>query len=250
MERDFNLGPNDFKVDVTLFYDDKPASKSLIIMPPTGGTNIVDRSYAKKFCRAGYEVYIINGWMKDQETRSDLDIHQSFYSKAQRAINYVTDEIKTPFIGMMGTSVGALHASVASATNPKLDAVFVIVGGTPIAEVIVTSDQKAMTDLKATRKKRFGFKNDQENIEAIGKVFHLEPMSQGELFKQKALGMAIADNDSTVSTLTQNKLREFWKPKTVIEISGGHFWGIVKMWLLHSHQILEFFEESAKSKKS
>jgi hypothetical protein len=238
-----------FQVDVSKYSSRPDSQKSLLILPPTGGTNYIDRSYAKTFCEQGYNVYILNHWTEDQETESDLEIHQKFYGKAQRAVNLTLQQIKTPYIGMIGTSVGALHASISASLADQLNTVFVIVGGTPIAEVVTTSDQKAMKDLHEERTKRFGFENDQEMIAGIDKAFDLEPIELDQGFKNKSLGMIIAKKDSTVATRTQEKLREFWNPKKVIYINSGHFWAIVKAWFFYDEEILQFFEENNTTAK-
>ena len=129
-----------------------------------------------------------------------------------------------------------------------MDSVFIITGGAPIAEVIVLSDQKAMLGLKQKRKDRFGFKNAEENKMAIDKNFSLEPMQLGDGFKEKDLGMVIAENDETVPTTTQQNLKNYWQPKKVISYSSGHFWGIVRTWLLDEDEVIQFFETNAISK--
>jgi hypothetical protein len=239
-----NYGTPAFSVDVAKYSARSSSTKSLLILPPTGGTNFIDRSYARTFCHKGYDVYILNSWTEQTEKTTELEIHQRFYSHAQQAINAVLNHVATPFVGVLGTSVGALHASVAASTNERINAVLSIVGGTPIAEVIVGSDQEAMRSLRSARVKRYGFKNAQENIEAIGRAFHLEPMAQGEIYKKKSLGMVLAESDQTVPYETQVKLRDFWHPQKVITLSNGHFWAIVKTWLFHTGELVDFFEES------
>lgn len=233
------------EVDV-LEYGNRNASKTLLIIPPTGRTNYIDKKYAEQFCQADYDVFILDRWSNDIETTIDLEIHEHFYGQAQKAVSAAIENVKSPFIGILGTSVGGLHASVAASVQDKVNAVFVITAGISIAEVIVTSDQDAMIGLKRDRVARFGFKNEQENIKAIQNVFSLEPEKLPKKFESKDLGISVAMKDKTVPTATQLKLKEFWKPKKILAYSSSHFWGIVKTWLLDSDQVLEFFEESSR----
>ncbi len=237
-------GSADFQVDVTRYGDIAESEKSLLIIPPTGGTNLIDRSYAREFCAKGFDVYILNSWTEQNESATDLELHQRFYGRARRALVITLEQTKSAFVGVLGTSVGALHATVAAATVERINAVFSVVGGTPIAEVIVESDQKAMRDLKAARRTRYGFTSDAQNIAAIGGAFHLEPRLQKALSKRKDYGMAMAENDTTVPFENQRKLRDFWQPEKVIVLSSDHFWGIVKTWLFHSGELVKFFEAS------
>ena len=241
-------GSVEFQVNVAKYSGSSPSNKSLLILPPTGGENYIDRSYARDFSRLGYDVYILQSWTGVDEISSDLEIHQRLYGRGQKAIELVLSEISSPYIGLLGTSVGALHGAIAAAKQNKLDSVFIITGGAPIAEVIVLSDQKAMLGLKQKRKDRFGFKNAEENKMAIDKNFSLEPMQLGDGFKEKDLGMVIAENDETVPTTTQQNLKNYWQPKKVISYSSGHFWGIVRTWLLDEDEVIQFFETNAISK--
>ncbi len=228
-----------------------PSRKALVIVPPTGRTNYIDRRYAKLFCKAGYDVYIMDQWTNDEETTTELEIHERFYGQAQKAISIVINQIpKNSYVGLIGTSVGGLHAVIAANYQERLDAVFVITAGISVAEVVVNSDQKAMVYLNSERKKNYNLKTDEEVLAAIGTAFTYEPTQLTERYKTRSLGMVIGLQDKTVPTATQKKLEEYWKPKKVINYKNDHFWTIVKAWLFTSDEILEFFEESYNSQQA
>lgn len=236
----------DFAVDTLFYHSEKPSEKTILIMPPTGGTNYIDKRYAKNFCGAGFDVYILNSWSGMDDSSIDLELHQRAYIRAQKAVSFVLKQVSSPFIGMLGTSLGGLHAAVSASFQPRISALFIIVAGAPITEVITTSDEKEMQDLFAARQKKYGFKDRNENRRALEKVFTMEPMGLGDGYKNKVIGMSVATADSTVPTLNQEKLAAYLKPKKIITLSSSHFWGIVKTWLFHSDEILVFFEENAK----
>lgn len=248
-KKDFAIGDESFKVQVTSYKPGDGSDKSLVILAPTGGTTLIDRSYASTFCGNGYDVYIINSWTGDNEFRNDLNIHQLLYTKAQKAVALTVNEIKSPFIGLLGTSVGGLHAAVSASKIDKLNAVFIIAAGAPITDIIVASDQKAMKIAKEKRYQKYGFKNDNEYLSELKKQFHLEPMQLGEGYKNKQLGMLIATEDTTVPTHYQRELQKFWNPRVTLTYDSSHFWGIVKMWLFETDRLVKFFEDSyAKNK--
>lgn len=215
--------------------------RSLIVLPPTGGMNYIDRSYARKFCRAGYRVLVLKNWTGYDVKRTDLDVHQEFYSRMLKAVDLSLGDVDSEFIGMLGTSVGGLFASVAATKFERLDAVFAIVAGTPLAEVIAGSDQSAMRKLAKDRKDRFGLDTPEKHIVAIGAALELEPTRQPELKTRPRFGMIVSDSDSTVPTANQLKLAEFWKPSKLITMGTGHFWTIVRTWMFYDDEILEFF---------
>ena len=228
----------------------KPAARSILIMPPTGGTNYIDRRYAQELCNNNYDVYILNEWSEMSSRTIELTLHQNYYARAQRAISLVFSEISSEFIGMLGTSLGGLHTSVSLQTQPRLDAAFIITAGLPIIDVIMTSDQDAMIRLRKIRMQEFKFPNESELQKAIENVFHLEPTRLGEHFKNKKIGVALALNDRTVPTKSQQRLVDFFKPDTVLEYSSNHFWGIVKTWLFDSSEVVRFFNSASKTQAS
>ncbi len=242
---DQTYGSNEFVANVTSYRGESSSAKSLVLMPPTGGTNYIDRSYARQFCSAGYDVYVMNSWTADTGKSTDLEIHQGFYSRMLIAVELVTSEIKSPFIGILGTSLGGLYSAVASSRLNRLNAVFTIVAGAPIMEVVVKSDQQAMRNLSLSRSRKYGYSNDEEYLSGLSKTFALEPMAQGIRHEKQDFGMVVAENDTTVPTAMQYRLRDFWKPRKVIILSSTHFWAIVKTWFFYDDDIISFFDESA-----
>lgn len=242
------LGDSVFQVEITKYGASLPSARSLIILPPTGGETFLDRNYARTFADAGYDVYILKQWTGFDEKSSDLEIHQRLYTRGQKAIEIVLGQISSSYIGLLGTSVGALHGAVAASKQSRLNSVFIITGGAPITEVIVNSDQKVMQKLREERKNRFGFKSVEENRLAIAERFYLEPMQLGDGYKKKALGMVIAEQDKTVPSANQEKLKNYWQPQKVITYSNGHFWSIIKAWMFNKDDIFEFFQADQNSK--
>lgn len=116
----------------------------------------------------------------------------------------------------------------------------VIGAGVSIPDVIVDSDQGAMRDLKRQRFAKFKFSNEKDYKDALSKSFHLDPLSLPRGFEGKKLGLVFLKEDSTVPSINQQRLRELWQPDLDIEVSGGHFWGIVKTWWSHSSKIESF----------
>lgn len=241
------LADGDFKVEVLRYTADGRAGRTLLIIPPTGGTNFLDKNYAKSFCKEGFDVYVLSHWSNDSEKAFDLEIHDRFYSRAQKAVGAVLKHVSSPWVGILGTSVGGLHTAVAMAQHSRLDAAFVIAGGAPIAEVIVDSDQDAMMEAKTERYKIYKFKSDAEYLAALKKLIPLDPMNFPAPVG-KDLGVMIATLDTTVPTKNQQDLINFWKPQKVITFENIHLFGIVKTWLFHKNEIIEFFKRSAARK--
>lgn len=238
------LNEKDFAVEITTYLQSSAADKTIVIIPPTGGTNLIDRSYAKRFCDEGFNVYIVNDWSRPNEKTSNLEYHQIFYTNSARALGMVLGQIQTHFIGVLGTSVGALHSIVASAKFKQIDAVYSIAGGFPLSEIAVKSDQDAMRDLRAWRLKHYSLKNDEEYLQALKAKFALESETLNSIDLNKKYGLTIVDQDTTVPVATQLQLKELWHASSIVHITGGHTYGIIKMWLFHTAELVNFFKEA------
>lgn len=236
----------EFKVE-TLNYSSERNDRHILIIPPTGGTNYLDRNWGENFCEEGFNAYIVEHWTKDDESAIDLGIHQRFYSRTQKAIGIVIANIEGPsYIGIMGTSIGGIHTAMAMGIHDRLDAAFVITGGAGMAFMIANSDQEAMIDLWNKRKNLLNIPDKETYIEKLSEAIVYEPLKLPRKFEGKDLGMIISTEDTTVPYANQLLLKELWKPKKVINYNFDHFWTIVLSWLWDSESVIDFFKKSAE----
>lgn len=239
---DLSFTEQDFSVE-TLHYRPENTRSIVLIIPPTGGTNIIDRSYAKGLCKEGIDTYILSHWTGDDEYNLELSIHTRFYARAYKAIGIVLKNLpKGKEIGLIGTSVGGLHGSIAASRYPEITRAFIITGGAHIPSIIANSNQEAMEDAWEKRRKLFSFKSRSEYITALENVIELEPLNRLAIPSKKKFGMVISTTDKTVPTINQERLKALWKPETVIYNEYDHFWTIVTTWLFDAQKIYDFFK--------
>ncbi len=243
-EEQLKFAENNFSVEVSKFSSSMTCDRTVLIMPPTGGKNSIDVAYAKLLCAKGFQVFIFDTWTTPAPS-IDLDLHQRIYESAQHAIGLVISKIEKGFVGILGTSVGGLYSTTAMSQQSRLSAGFVIACGEPIAAVITQSDQEAMLKLKRERLDKFHFKSQEDYQTELLKHIQLDAFILPKNFVGKKLGMAIALQDKTVPTALQFNLEKLWNPQTVLKIEGEHFGAIVKTWLFHSREIVDFFSEAA-----
>ncbi len=237
---------DDLTVKFTTYRND--SRLHVIIMPPTGGMNFIDRSYARQFCHDGMNAYILETWTGDDEYFIGYTIHNRLYERAQRAIQLVLDSIPANEpVGILGTSVGGLFAAQSIGSKPRLETGFSIVGGAHIAEIIVRSSQNAMERAKEVRRKEFHFKSDDEYLKELDPYITIDPLYM-EGHKGKTLGMVYSPLDTVVPAKNQKLLMDIWRPEKIITINHNHMWSIVESWLLHQKEISNFFKKSLASK--
>lgn len=232
----------DFSVE-TLNYQPASPKSYVLIIPPTGGTNVIDRSYARNLCKEGIQTYVLSHWTQDDEYKLELSIHTRFYARAYRAIGLVMKNLpKGKEIGLIGTSVGGLHAAIAASRYPDVTRAFIITGGAHIPSIIANSNQEAMKTAWEKRRTLFNFQSKSQYIEALEKVIELEPLNRLAISTPKKFGMVISSEDKTVPTINQERLKALWKPEKILYDNSDHFWTIVKTWLFHADEIYDFFK--------
>lgn len=225
------------------FYPRADSLRTIVILPPTGGTNLIDRSYARFLCAEGFNVYILDKFTGYDEYNLDLDIHRRYYGRTQRAIDLIIGEIPhNHALSILGTSVGALHAAIATGRIARIQKALIITGGADITGLIVDSDQEIMRVAREKRNQMFGFKTRDDYYNELKKHIVLDPLFFKENYPGKKISMVIAQKDTTVPAKYQNLLREISRPSRVLEMNDNHFWAIIKTWLFHRDFVLKSFQ--------
>jgi hypothetical protein len=218
---------------------------TLFIFPPTGGENIIDRLYAADFALQGYEVFILQTWTGYEIEGFKYELHNKFYGSAQIALNKVLTKAKTTNFGILGTSVGALHTSVALTVNPKLKTGFIIVGGLPIPEVIIQSNQQAMVNLKNKRYVEYNLTDDTQYLKELNQVFQFEPTAQDINHSTgKTIGAIVSKNDELVPFENQIKASDFFKTSELTTSRLSHTTTVMYYGLFKRHKVIKFFKQN------
>lgn len=233
---------DDFFVEAR-FYPRAGSEKSIVILPPTGGTNLIDRSYARLLCAEGFNVYILDKYTGYHEYSLDLDIHRRYYGRTQRAVDLILKEIpEKNSVGILGTSVGALHAAIAVGRIDRIRSALIITGAADITATIVDSDQRVMKDARKKRNKMFGFRTRDDYYNELKKHIELDPLFYKDKFPGKKISMVIANQDTTVPFANQILLKEIARPYRVLELDNDHYWGILKTWIFHRDFVIKSFQ--------
>ncbi len=229
---------------VAKFYSYHGSKKTIVILPPTGGTNVLDRSYARMFCAEGFNVYILDKFTEHDEYNLDLDIHRRYYARTQRAVDLLLSTIPIEHsVGILGTSVGAIHAAISVGRVERIKKALIITGGADITGLVVDSDQEVMRVARVERNIMYGFKTRDDYYNELKTHIELDPLFFESGYPGKNISMVIADNDTTVPGVYQRLLQKIAKPKRVLEMSDNHFWAIFKTWLFHRKFVMDSFIE-------
>ncbi len=99
--------------------------KTLFLLPPNGGENILDHVYANHFCYRGYRVTMLTKWDFQDEASLVPTMHDRGTVRALAAMRNTLDYInpeRVGQVGILGTSVGAISASLAMSVDDRIAA--------------------------------------------------------------------------------------------------------------------------------
>jgi hypothetical protein len=216
----------------------------VIILPPTGGVNILDRAYANELCSSGISVALISGWEHQNESSLDFSMHTNGALRALAAARHVIEFLQTEYptsIGILGTSIGAIAGTLVMGFDTRVSSGVFIVGSARFADVIAESDETGASSLRLKRMKALGLNTVEEYRQAVRKAVVIEPSSFiGYTGKKRALVLS-ADADTTVASQYQFELADLLQAETHIRLRGNHLQGIKDSFWLHRKDILNFF---------
>lgn len=223
--------------------------KTILLMPPTGGENALDRGYANRFCDYGFRVALVKSWAGDTKVDLDPIMHDHGAIRMMAAIRHVIEFLKperSNQIGILGTSVGGISASLVLALEPRISAGALIAAGAGMSHIIGTSTQSTLKSLREARMKALNMNTVNEYEAKIKDTLMVEPLDFLDGKVNKPILMVIADQDLTVPTSDQNALFKGFGSQQSIHVDSDHIGAILKTYLFHRHEIVNFFTQTLK----
>ena len=217
--------------------------RTVLVLPPTGGENVLDRGTARSFCAAGLRTAVLNSWTDDRLVIVDWAQHDNASKRALKAVRETLDWLGEKRVGILGTSLGGIYASLAMAGDPRIAAAVLIVTGGPLADVLVATDQKVLLALRHTRCREFGVCDPAAYTARLRQAVKLDPPALAVAARRGDVLMYLGGRDTTVPTAQQRTLWQAWGEPRSFSFPHGHFWTIVRTHLLHRGEMAEFFVE-------
>lgn len=227
------------------------ANKAIIIMPPTGGENLLDQKYANQFCSRGFRVLIVESFLVLEDNGPDLAMYDRSALRSLVAIRQTANFLNATgsnSLGILGTSLGALQASFATVVDPRLNVATFIAGGMGLADIVAASGEPAQAQLREMRMANAKL-NQTQYADQIRQAVHIDVLplvDTAVLSKTKKVLCMVAMNDSYVPTPTQMRLYEAFGRQGVITFEGDHVDSIKRTAIFKSLAIVNFFLQNLK----
>ncbi|HEY8279700.1 MAG TPA: hypothetical protein VIH99_08755 [Bdellovibrionota bacterium] len=223
----------------------REATHTVLLMPPTGGENFMDRGYADTMCGKDFRVAILQRW--DFDTQRDLDLG-TFDRAALRtlaAAEHLLEYLRpTKPVGILGTSLGALGASFIMSFDPRVQAGVLIVGGDNLDEIIAHSDESGVAQLRQKQMEKNGFRSVDEYQQAMKSAIRLHPSTFAGYSGPKNVKMYMGMADTTVPTKNQIDLQRALGNPSVVKFDGSHGATIFNTYMFEVDGVVSFLQQS------
>jgi hypothetical protein len=229
---------------------------SVIMLPPTGGINFLDKSMGNTFCSNNIAAVILENdfanivYQADEKLLDPLDHEESYYRataavKAAMAMTAIDDNINSEKIGLFGVSLGGILGSFVMSTQEQISAAFIVVSGGDVPEILTNSQQDEVSRIRHKRMTEQGFTTKQEYEDFLRKYITIDPLDIARMMIPETLKMVISNNDKNVPTTNQLSLFEaYGKPSATYSNSGHVDTVVATMFMGSKRQIIaNFFKE-------
>ena len=223
--------------------NERDSERTILLLPPTGGENILDRGTANILCSSGFRVVLIQTWFGQTEKKLDLVMHDEGALRSLAAIRHVIDWLRpkrSSQVGILGTSVGALSSALALGFDPRLNTGVLIAGGVGMPEIIAESTEEGVSSLREARKRAFGYKDNQEYLADLQRNVKIEPADFSSFSGPKNVLAFVGLQDTTVPTPNQKSLVKIFSAE-FDEFRGDHLSTIKNTFFWKQGKIVDFF---------
>lgn len=235
------------KVNVSIYRSAGPGKKKMVvILPPTGGVNILDRGYANEMCSLGLTVALVSGWDHQGERSLDFNMHNNGALRALVATRHVIEFLQTEApdsVGILGTSIGAVAGVLVMAFEPRVSSAALIVGSARFADIVADSDEAGTSSLRQQRMSHLGLHSREQYRDAVRASIKIDPaLFMNQITKRPVLVVS-ADADTTVPSQHQYEMANWLQAEKHLQLRGDHRQVIKDSFFRYRKDIVGFFLE-------
>ncbi len=221
--------------------------QAVVIVPSIVGVSPLETWYADLFCGKWLRALIIENIERDEPVGLSLKDYDRAALRKLAAIRHSVEFLYADGsrqVGVMGTSQGAIAASLALGIERKIKAGALIAGGGNLPEIIVDSTQDLLKALREERMKAFGFRSRDEYLRALRANIVINNLDFAGHTGFKPVFVSIAEDDTKVPTPTQWALARAFRAQHIVRYRGNHIPVILKTYLVSGGAIYEFFRSN------
>jgi hypothetical protein len=244
-------------IEVALFHSLKKSqldlsnTPSIIIMPPSGGDNVLDTLYAHLFCENGFNVYILRDWFGNLSNYElDPRSHDEEGLRGYSAVLHLLEFIKPASpekIGLLGTSKGAIQGSLLMALEDELRTSILIAGGADLPRILAVGTHSEVAKIRKKRMEKYKLASVELYEALLRQELKLDPGPLFAGYENKNMLFYIGQRDTTVPTSNQLQLQNLAiKGGAIVEsyaYDAAHTRTILAAFTNGRDRFLRFFKE-------
>jgi hypothetical protein len=131
--------------------------------------------------------------------------------------------------------------------DSRLSSGVLIVGGVRMSEIISSSTEKTLTNLRNERMKAYGLSSIEDYRHALEQQIQIEPFNFVEIAKPKKILSFVALKDVTVPTKNQEILYRTLGSQALVTHDSDHFRTILHVGFNEKRRIIKFFSETLET---
>tara|TARA_B100001248_G_scaffold241870_1_gene208920 strand:+ start:30845 stop:31879 length:1035 start_codon:yes stop_codon:yes gene_type:complete len=190
----------------------------IVIFPPIGGVNYVDRSYAKYFAAKGYIAVIsqleesIDGLNTIPETTG---VFARSVIRNRILLDYLWSHpnVDKQRIGVFGNSLGGIRAALFYGIDTRVKSAAIVVGSGNMPGTIAYSNQEIVVRLRNRMMASHNIKTPEELEHRLREEYLIDPTNFSRMVNPRDFYMVIGKRDNKVPTFYQKELfKKFGMP--------------------------------------
>lgn len=220
----------------------------LIILPPIGGVNTVDKSIASYMANRGVNVLIALTPEDIADVNRPVDDIDGFLIRttvsARHLIDFATDRNKVDAsrIGGFGASLGGIRLLTLIGVDERISASVIYVGAGNIPEILANSEQDIIKNYREYKMRELQVETREEYLDLMRANSTVEPLDNVHNFDADNVYLKISNRDTSVPTANQWETQNAIGTQNYNETNRNHVQAIIAA-LFERGQIKKFFTD-------
>jgi hypothetical protein len=205
----------------------------VLVLPPIGGVNMVDKSVASYLANRGINVLIALTPENIADLNRPLDDIDGFFIRTtvsvRHLIDFATDREKVDpsRIGGFGASLGGIRLLTLIGVDDRVTSSIMYVAAGNIPEVLANSEQDIIKDYREAKMKELGLESREEYFDLLTQYSTVEPLHNVHNFEADNVFMKISNKDKSVPTKNQWETQEAIGIQNIKETDSSHVGAVI-----------------------
>lgn len=227
---------------------------AVLMLPPIGGENMLDRRMAETFCANSISAIILTddfGYI-DAQSQGDLrpveDHQETFYRvgaavKGTLALISDDEQVNETKVGLFGVSLGGVLGAFMMGTQEAISAGYFVVAGGDIPEILAVSQQSEVSRIRRKRMETEGLHTQEEYEDFLRQHILFDPLDMAKTMLPETIEMVVARRDTSVPTPNQEILHSAYGEPSAHYHNYGHSQTVIAtlFWASRRRDIANFF---------